>query len=77
MITANMAFRINAYGDYGVANALGLISYRHDRRRRMDLSAPGAGRARPELARLDRAACADWLVRAGCSGFSPSRSSAR
>jgi putative spermidine/putrescine transport system permease protein len=27
MITANMAFRINAYGDYGVANALGVISY--------------------------------------------------
>jgi ABC-type sugar transport system permease subunit len=27
MITANMAFRIQAYGDYGVANALGLISY--------------------------------------------------
>jgi hypothetical protein len=27
MITANMAFRINAYGDYGVANALGFISY--------------------------------------------------
>ncbi len=27
MITANMAFRINAYGDYGVANALGLVSY--------------------------------------------------
>jgi ABC-type sugar transport system permease subunit len=27
MITANMAFRINAYGDYGVANALGLMSY--------------------------------------------------
>jgi putative spermidine/putrescine transport system permease protein len=26
MITANMAFRINAHGDYGVANALGLIS---------------------------------------------------
>ena len=26
MITANMAFRINAYGDYGVANALGVIS---------------------------------------------------
>lgn len=26
MITANMAFRINAYGDYGVANALGTIS---------------------------------------------------
>jgi ABC-type sugar transport system permease subunit len=26
MITANMAFRINAYGDYGVANALGLVS---------------------------------------------------
>jgi ABC-type spermidine/putrescine transport system permease subunit I len=27
MVTANMAFRINAYGDYGVANALGVISY--------------------------------------------------
>jgi ABC-type sugar transport system permease subunit len=27
MITVNMAFRINAYGDYGVANALGVISY--------------------------------------------------
>jgi ABC-type spermidine/putrescine transport system permease subunit I len=27
MITANMAFRIQAYGDYGVANALGIISY--------------------------------------------------
>jgi ABC-type sugar transport system permease subunit len=27
MITANMAFRIHAYGDYGTANALGLISY--------------------------------------------------
>jgi putative spermidine/putrescine transport system permease protein len=26
MITADIAFRINAYGDYGVANALGLIS---------------------------------------------------
>ncbi|MBB4092048.1 ABC transporter permease subunit [Ochrobactrum pecoris] len=26
MITANMAFRINTYGDYGVANALGTIS---------------------------------------------------
>ncbi|MBM1171027.1 ABC transporter permease [Microvirga arabica] len=25
-ITANMAFRINSYGDYGVANALGVIS---------------------------------------------------
>ncbi len=24
MLTADMAFRINAYGDYGVANALGL-----------------------------------------------------
>jgi putative spermidine/putrescine transport system permease protein len=22
-----MAFRVNSYGDYGVANALGLISY--------------------------------------------------
>jgi hypothetical protein len=27
MITADMAFRINAYGDYGVANALGFIAY--------------------------------------------------
>ena len=27
MITVDMAFRINAYSDYGVANALGLISY--------------------------------------------------
>jgi putative spermidine/putrescine transport system permease protein len=27
MITVDMAFRINAYGDYGVANALGVISY--------------------------------------------------
>ena len=27
MITVNMAFRIQAYGDYGVANALGIISY--------------------------------------------------
>jgi len=27
MITVDMAFRINAYGDYGVANALGFISY--------------------------------------------------
>ena len=27
MITVDMAFRVNAYGDYGVANALGLISY--------------------------------------------------
>jgi ABC-type spermidine/putrescine transport system permease subunit I len=26
VITVDMAFRINAYGDYGVANALGLIS---------------------------------------------------
>ncbi|MBS7541684.1 ABC transporter permease [Ancylobacter oerskovii] len=26
MITADIAFRINAYGDYGVANALGLVS---------------------------------------------------
>jgi hypothetical protein len=22
-----MAFRVNSYGDYGVANALGLVSY--------------------------------------------------
>ena len=27
MITVDMAYRINAHGDYGVANALGLISY--------------------------------------------------
>ena len=27
MMTVDMAFRINAYGDYGVANALGFISY--------------------------------------------------
>jgi ABC-type spermidine/putrescine transport system permease subunit I len=26
MLTVDMAFRINAYGDYGVANALGLVS---------------------------------------------------
>jgi len=26
MITADIAFRLNAYRDYGVANALGLIS---------------------------------------------------
>ncbi|MCH8183043.1 MAG: ABC transporter permease subunit [Proteobacteria bacterium] len=27
MLTVDMAFRINTYGDYGVANALGFISY--------------------------------------------------
>ena len=27
MITVDMAFRINSYSDYGVANALGFISY--------------------------------------------------
>jgi len=27
MLTVDMAFRINAYGDYGVANALGFVSY--------------------------------------------------
>jgi putative spermidine/putrescine transport system permease protein len=27
MMTVDMAFRINSYGDYGVANALGLVSY--------------------------------------------------
>jgi len=26
MLTADIAFRVNAYGDYGVANALGIIS---------------------------------------------------
>jgi putative spermidine/putrescine transport system permease protein len=27
MITVDMAFRVNSYGDYGVANALGFVSY--------------------------------------------------
>ena len=27
MITVDMAYRINQHGDYGVANALGLLSY--------------------------------------------------
>ena len=27
MLTVDMAYRINAFGDYGVANALGFISY--------------------------------------------------
>jgi len=27
MLTVDMAFRINSYGDYPVANALGVISY--------------------------------------------------
>lgn len=27
MLTVDMAFRINAYGDYGTANALGVVSY--------------------------------------------------
>jgi ABC-type sugar transport system permease subunit len=27
MMTVDMAYRINAHGDYGVANALGFISY--------------------------------------------------
>jgi hypothetical protein len=27
MITVDMAFRVNSYSDYGVANALGFISY--------------------------------------------------
>jgi hypothetical protein len=27
MLTVDMAFRINAYGDYGTANALGFIAY--------------------------------------------------
>jgi putative spermidine/putrescine transport system permease protein len=27
MITVDMAFRVNSYGDYGVANALALVSY--------------------------------------------------
>ena len=26
LLSANIAFRINAYGDYGVANALGTLS---------------------------------------------------
>ena len=32
MITVDMAFRINTYGDYAVANALGVISYAARRR---------------------------------------------
>jgi len=27
MITADMTFRVNSYSDYGVANALGFVSY--------------------------------------------------
>jgi putative spermidine/putrescine transport system permease protein len=27
MMTVDMAYRINSFGDYGVANALGFISY--------------------------------------------------
>ncbi len=27
MLTVDMAFRINAYGDYRTANALGVVSY--------------------------------------------------
>ena len=27
MLTVDMAFRINAYGDYATANALGVITY--------------------------------------------------
>jgi len=27
LITVDMAYRINAHGDYGVANALGIVSY--------------------------------------------------
>jgi putative spermidine/putrescine transport system permease protein len=27
VVTVDMAFRITAYGDYGVANALGFVSY--------------------------------------------------
>ena len=27
MIAVDMAFRVNSYSDYGVANALGLVSY--------------------------------------------------
>jgi len=27
MITVDMAFRVNSYSDYGVANALGFVSY--------------------------------------------------
>ena len=33
MLTVDMAFRINSYGDYATANALGVISYAHDRGR--------------------------------------------
>jgi hypothetical protein len=27
MLTVDMAFRINSYGDYATANALGVVSY--------------------------------------------------
>ena len=74
MLTVNMAFRINAYGDYPVANALGVISYlmtavvawiylRQSVRR--------AGRAHePHARRHDAQGGARWCC-------SPSRSSGR
>ena len=40
MLTADIAFRVNAYGDYGVANALGLVSLVLASIGRMDLSPP-------------------------------------
>ena len=45
MITVDMAYRINAYGDYGVANALGFISYLMTGARRLDLPARDDARA--------------------------------
>ena len=53
MITVDMAFRINAYGDYGVANALGFVSYLLAGARRLGLPAPAAcaGTRRRERAR--------------------------
>ena len=64
MITVNMAFRINAYGDYGVANALGLISLVDDRARRLVLPAPDhAGeRAMSLSATMERVCPGDRLA---------------
>jgi len=60
MLTVDMAFRINSYGDYATANALGVISYAMTAVRRLDLSAPSGeagGRVRaiaPHPAPRDR-----------------------
>ena len=72
MITVDMAFRVNSYSDYGVANALGFISYliaglaawiyvRHN------VAGAGGGMTRHS----------DGCGAAACSAFSPSRFSGR